>query len=673
MSVYLGAHTSISNGTLNGMKYIESIGGNVSQIFLGNKLSSQLKYKTKLSAEEIKDINQYIKTTKHQLVVHAPYVVNLCSKPPSSQGIQYQLDSLKHDLELGDQLGFVGLVVHIGSQLKLSEDEAYQNMAKCIQEVINRSAGKGRILLETPAGQGTQIATDLDGLAKLWRLFPTKYHARLGICLDTCHVFSSGEPLHTSKGVKDYMTRFDKLIGLKHLVVVHLNDSKMPLNSRKDRHENLTEGYIYGSDLGGDLRALKTLMEFLSKQGIPALLETPGDGSKNDSKSGSYQSQFQLIQKLVPAYKKLPKATVDLATSFLAKKTKKTKSKTTQKGGSTTASALEPNKTIIETLSQLGQIYQARKELFRARAYSNASLILREHPKKITSVKDIEDLPKIGKGVLEKVQEILDKGYLQLLKDLQAESIPSDQRSQNTKLMDELTSLLGVGPEQAKKFIKDGIKGIKDLENRVNKGEVTLNHQQAVGLKYNTELKTLIPRKDAHSVVLRIFNSLSKKKEFKNLELIHAGSYPSGKVASKDIDMLIFDPKIKTRSQLDQSNLLPDILEYLTKDKKILETLSLGKTKFLGLVPGTPGSKFAKHLDIRLIPLESRVPAYFYYTSGGKFNQMIRQMAKNKGYTLSEWDLKDSKGQVVQVKSEDDIFKAIGVNFIPMSDRRKIV
>lgn len=677
---YLGAHASISNGLLNGLKYIESIGGNTTQIFLGNKLSSQLKFKTKLDDKEIKEVNKFIKDNNHCLIVHAAYVLNLCSKPPKSQAIQYQLDNLKYDLELGYKLGFQGLVVHIGSQLKLDLDEAYKNMADCIMEVIDRSAGNGAILLETPAGQGTQIASTLDGLAKLWQLFPSKYHSRLGICIDTCHIFSSGEPIHTPAGIKDYFRRFDKAIGLQHVVVVHLNDSKMPLNCHRDRHENLTQGYIYGKDLGGDPKALKTLMELLNKHKIPALLETPGDGSSSDPKAGSYQSQFQMIQTMVPAYKRLPRATVDLATSYLAKKSKKSskkvsqkKQKQKQKGGETTAANQEPNKTIIATLAELGQIYQNRKETFRARAYGNASLILREYDQKITSVDQIKDLPRIGKGVLEKVEEILQKGKLDLLEELRKASLPKETKTAEQMQIEELTSILGIGPEQAKKFIKDGITTIKKLEKAVSDGNVTLNHQQAVGLKYNTQLKKLIPRKDSHAAVLGIEKSIKKKSNWKNLEIIHAGSYPSGKVASKDIDVLIFDPRIKTRKDLEKGNLLPEILEHLVKEKKILETLSLGKTKFLGLVPGTSTSKFAKHLDIRLIPTESRVPAYFYYTSGGKFNQMIRQVAKSKGYTLSEWELKDSKGKVIPVKSEEEIFQILGTSFIPMSDRRKIV
>jgi DNA polymerase (family 10) len=296
-----------------------------------------------------------------------------------------------------------------------------------------------------------------------------------------------------------------------------------------------------------------------------------------------------------------------------------------------------------------------------------------EFDEKITTTDQIINLPRIGKGILEKVREILDTGHLKLLDELKNEHLPSENKTSEIKNIEELSSILGVGPEQAKKFIKNNIKTIKDLENKVKTGEIILNHQQMVGLKYHNDLNKLIPRKDAHKILLNIKRTIQKKKEWSNLEIIHAGSYPSGKMASKDIDVLIFDPRIKTRQDLENSNLLPEIIEHLVKEKKILEILSLGKTKFLGLIPGKPSSNFAKHLDIRLIPLESKVPAYFYYTSGGKFNQMIRQVAKTKGYKLSEWDLKDSNDIVIPVKNEQEIFKILKLSFIPMSDRRKMV
>ena len=208
---------------------------------------------------------------------------------------------------------------------------------------------------------------------------------------------------------------------------------------------------------------------------------------------------------------------------------------------------------------------------------------------------------------------------------------------------------------------------------------------------YHKDLDKLIPREDAHNIFLDIEKTIKDKSnktnktdkehlEWKDLEIIHAGSYPSGKVASKDIDILLFDNKIKTKNDMKKSTLLIDLVEFLKKENKILEVLSLGSTKFLGVIPATPNSSsssssnsnYVKHLDIRLIPTESRIPAYFFYTSGGKFNQMIRQIAKDKGFTLSEFDLKDNEGKIVKVKSEEEIFQKLGVNFIPMEDRRAL-
>lgn len=682
--IYLGGHTSIKNGVLNGLKYIQSIGGNVSQIFLGNKLSSQLKHKTKISDQEAKEIKEWLKKNDHILVVHASYVLNLCSKPPTSRAIQYQLDSLKYDLDLGCKLGFNGLVVHIGNQLNLDTEEVYQNMALNIQKVIDDSIGGCKILLETPAGQGTQIATSLETLSKLWNLFPKKYHSRLGICVDTAHVFSSGYDINDSKGVKNYFKKFNKLIGLKYLDLVHLNDSKVPLNSRKDRHQKLTEGYIFGKEFGGSPDALKEIMKFTAKHKIPALFETPGDGSSDSPDAGSYQFQIQMIQNLVPEYKHLPKSTINLTNQYLLKMSKKTHKKTkktqrkdqTQKkdksevqdGGASSYSSKEPNKTIIFLLSQLGNLYRKHGDTFRSRAYLNASMILREYKNKIKSIDDVKNLSGIGKGIQDKIKEILETNKLEELEELKKKTEPRHQIT----LQEELESVLGIGSQQAKKLIKDGVKSFDDFIKKVKEGTIQLNNQQMVGVKYYDDLKKLIPRKDAHDIVLKIKKAIHQNQKWKNIEVIHAGSYPSGKVASKDIDVLLFDPRIKTREDLNNSNLLFDILDHLEKKGLILEKLSLGKTKFLGLVPGTPKSNFAKHLDIRLIPTESKVYAYFYYTSGGKFNQMIRQIAKNKGFRLSEFEMTDQNGNPVKVQNEAEIFKKIGIDYIPMADRRKI-
>ncbi len=688
MTIYFGAHTSIARGVLNGLKYITEIGGNVSQIFLGNKLSAQIKMKTKISEEEKKDIKTYLKDTDHLLFVHASYILNLASKPPTSGAIQYQLESLKYDLELGDEIGSLGLVIHLGNQLKLEKEEAYSNMVKCVMAVIDKSKGNGRILLETSAGAGTQIGVSFDDFVKLWRMFPAKYHSRLGVCVDTAHIFSAGIPINKSAEIKSYFNRFENEIGLKHLYLVHLNDSKAKFDARVDRHENLGQGYIFANSLDGDLNALKTMLVLLVKHKIPALLETPGDGSEKDPQSGSYQFQLQLIKDLVSEYKKLPQPSINLISRYSKKNTRRILKGMTHKqearilknfsytnqsnqlGGKSSFADIEPNKTIIKTLMDFGDFLKKRKDVFRSRALQTASIILREYNKKIESHNDLVGIPRIGNGIRDKVKEILETGQIQEFEDLKAQGLGF--KSKKTMIKDELESILGIGPSESERLIKLGVQSISDLESRVAKGEIELNHQQEVGLKYYKDLDKDIPRDVAHKIVLNIAKEVKKEVGWSDLEIIHAGSYPSGKKASKDIDILIFDPRIKTRKDLNKSTLLIDVCNFLENKKMILETLSLGQTKFLGIVPGSRASDYVKHLDIRLIPTESRVPAYFFYTSGGKFNQMIRQVAKDKGMMLSEFELKDKSGKRVDVKSEEDIFKALGVEFIPMEDRRQL-
>ena len=728
MSIYFGAHTNISNGVLNGLKYITNIGGNVSQIFLGNRLSSQLKYKTKLTQEQKTEIKQYLKENKQKLFVHACYVLNLASKPPTSPAIQYQLDSLIYDLELGDEIGSSGLVIHLGNQMKLTKEEAYSNMVKCVMKVIDTSKGNGRILLETSAGAGSQIGVSLDDLTTLWNLFPAKYYPRIGICIDTAHIFSAGIPINKPDEINKYFKLFDEKIGIKHLYLVHLNDSKAKFNSRVDRHENLEEGFIFNPYKEGSIKALQNILLFLVKHKIPALLETPGDGSLKEPKSGSYQFQLELIKKLVKDYKKLPKASINLIPKYLLKshskshskqtkiktkkittklnlnnhllkktklkqenKSKQSKFKSTlkmtdnQTGGKSSFGEEEPNKTIIKLLMELGDLLKKEKDFFRSRALQTASIILREFNEKIENSQQLKGIPRVGKGTIEKVEEILKTGTIKELEDLKnkQKDISSEIKDPKVQLLEDLESILGIGPVLAKKLIKNGVISLDDLKEKVEKKEIELTHQQTVGLMYHKDLDKLIPREDAHNIFLDIEKTIKDKSnktdkehlEWKDLEIIHAGSYPSGKVASKDIDILLFDNKIKTKNDMKKSTLLIDLVEFLKKENKILEVLSLGSTKFLGVIPATPdspNSNYVKHLDIRLIPTESRIPAYFFYTSGGKFNQMIRQIAKDKGFTLSEFDLKDNEGKIVKVKSEEEIFQKLGVNFIPMEDRRAL-
>ena len=260
----IGAHASISPKIINGIKYINSIGGNAVQIFTGSNQSSAMASKQIVSNEDADEISKYLKYSNTYLAIHAIYLLNFCSYPPSSGRIKYAHQNLIYDLELAQKIGASTVVLHIGYQKDLTTETAYSNMAENVIYILlktNASAPMVSLSLETPAGQGTQIATTLPELSKLIKLIMTKsremisskkitksefnlLNRRLKICVDTAHIFSSGTDIRIPNNFKEYFNNVYKEFG-KRIELIHLNDSKKPLNSRRDQHEGIGDGTIF--------------------------------------------------------------------------------------------------------------------------------------------------------------------------------------------------------------------------------------------------------------------------------------------------------------------------------------------------------------------------------------------------------------------------------------------
>jgi deoxyribonuclease-4 len=295
---YIGAHASISGGMLKGIRYVvEELNGTAVQIFLGSSHSAAIKSKSKISNDEIKEIKQYVHENNIFLNVHACYLLNFCKFPPSSSQIQYAVQNLIYDVNLAKEIGALGVVVHIGYQLTLEREEAYKNMVDGIIKVIDKTPNGSLIILETPAGQGSQIATTIEDFAELYNMFPTKYKKRIGICVDTAHIFSAGAKINTVTGVDEYFSKFEKLIGTQHLVLFHINDSKQPINSRKDQHQGLGYGYIYNKDMGGNIKALEKLTQYAKHNKIPMVLETHGGASAStkEKNEGCFADEIVML------------------------------------------------------------------------------------------------------------------------------------------------------------------------------------------------------------------------------------------------------------------------------------------------------------------------------------------------------------------------------------------
>jgi apurinic endonuclease APN1 len=224
----------------------------------------------------IKDKSVYTKLKnflfEHKIksVVHISYTIN-CSRAwdDYSPWIKQFIDEIK----LADHVGAFACVVHLGKQLNLSVEESTNNMYTSLLYVHQQTKDiQVKILLETSTGQGTEIAYKLDDLAYIYRKFSKHKNKeivnRFGICFDTCHVFSAGYDIRSKESREIFFDNFNELIGLDHIKLVHLNDSKVECGSNVDRHENLGEGYI-------GIKALKIIQILFKKLNIPLVLETP--------------------------------------------------------------------------------------------------------------------------------------------------------------------------------------------------------------------------------------------------------------------------------------------------------------------------------------------------------------------------------------------------------------
>ena len=259
----LGAHESIAGGLYRAFDRARSVGCEAVQIFVKSNRSWAVK---PLTEEDVVRFKAKAQETGIQPVVgHASYLLNLAT--PDEALWAKSRDMLVVELERCEALGVPYLVLHPGSHVGAGEEAGLAQVAQALGEVHAATPGfQAQILLETTAGQGTSLGHRFEHLA--WLIEHTPGGARLGVCLDTCHVFGAGYELRTWAGYAATMETFDRTIGLERLKAVHLNDSKGDLGSRKDRHEHIGKGCI-------GLAGFRHLLNDPRLDGLPGLLETP--------------------------------------------------------------------------------------------------------------------------------------------------------------------------------------------------------------------------------------------------------------------------------------------------------------------------------------------------------------------------------------------------------------
>ena len=261
--MYIGANSTLQFGYLNSILFIKSIGGNALQIQMKNSES-----KTYINEKTINDVQKYINKNDIFMINHSQHKINF-SKDPNEN--TKDIDAYIDDLIVIDKLGGYGSIVHMGKKLDLSHDEAIDNMVESLLRIYDKIRDtNSKILIENSAGEGTALY-QLEDMAKVYKSLPKKVQKKIEFVLDTCHAFTAGYNISTQTGMKEFLTSFNKLIGKKKIACFHLNDSKEPLNSRKDRHENLFLGHIGKSKSNG----LKYIINYSIKHNIPLILETP--------------------------------------------------------------------------------------------------------------------------------------------------------------------------------------------------------------------------------------------------------------------------------------------------------------------------------------------------------------------------------------------------------------
>jgi len=264
-----GSH--ISNNFHDDIILIHKAGGTLIQCFI----TDPIKHKTiKLTNDDIQNIKQHLHNNKIKMIIHAPYILNFARDFKENV---WWVRVLLRELEYASLIGAKGSVIHFGKYLHLDKEDAIDNMIKSLKYIISNMPNDVYIYLETSCGQGSELGYKLEEFATIYNQFSNLEKERIKICIDTCHIFVSGYDIRNPEGFDSFIQKFDKLIGIKYIKLIHLNDSLKQLDSHVDRHQIIGEGYI-------GLKGLKYVYNWAIKKGLDIILETGGSFKEQKEK-----------------------------------------------------------------------------------------------------------------------------------------------------------------------------------------------------------------------------------------------------------------------------------------------------------------------------------------------------------------------------------------------------
>lgn len=257
----IGCHLSSSKGFYNMGKEALSIGANTFQFFTRNPRGGKAKDIDKSDADKLIKLMQENRFSK--ILAHAPYTLNACSKDESIR--KFALEIMKDDLNRMEYIPNNLYNFHPGSHVKQGVEVGIELIAELLNKVLKKEQTT-KVLLETMAGKGTEIGRNFEEIAQIISKVELKEH--IGVCLDTCHIYDAG--YNIVDDLDHVIEEFDKIIGLNRLCAIHLNDSKNPFKSHKDRHEKIGKGNI----------GIDTIIKIINHQkfkDLPFYLETPNE------------------------------------------------------------------------------------------------------------------------------------------------------------------------------------------------------------------------------------------------------------------------------------------------------------------------------------------------------------------------------------------------------------
>ena len=309
---------------------------------------------------------------------------------------------------------------------------------------------------------------------------------------------------------------------------------------------------------------------------------------------------------------------------------------------------------------------------FRLKQLNNVLTILKKYPTKITlkNYEELKEIDGIGTHTIERIKEILSTGKLAELANFSVK----DQGKE--KILEELESVVGIGRVKSTEFYDAGITSVKMLKQKIKKGEIEVNEKIELGLKYYGVYETNIPRKEivqVNKILKKIIDKMNKDNKLNDTnKYIYeiCGSFRRERPTSGDIDVLVSKMGTKDEST-DETKHLENFINKLkdkiktNADKPLLVDDITDKnfeTKYMGFAKYKENP--IRRIDVRYVPYESFFSALLYFTGSAELNKKMRNIAKKMELKLSEYGLFKKDGTKLKIKSEEDFFKHLGLDFI---------